>query len=203
MDAIFLYICVCENPQHACEISLTKHTQAERVRVTKPLFSPGGQTHCTLCISSKGKLTYGLSFDFAEVRGGRQWSEANLGTPPYSGKDSPDAQSLVRAHFFLSSSSGSVPCKRETKSKKMTSLSGEPKITQRTCHPRAATTWPCHHILLLSWPICCKKAAVSVHRLSSCFSYLWSCPPRPHTSSSLVADCSVGTRWRAAQPGGI
>lgn len=83
--------------------------------------------------------------------------------PLYSSKDSPDAQPLVRAHFLPSSSSGSVPCKPETKkkkSKKMTSLSDDTKITQRTCHPRAAATWPCHHLRPTSWPICCKKKVV-------------------------------------------
>lgn len=140
------------------------------------------------------------------LRGGPRWSSVKWGKPWHASllRQGQSWRSVIsESALFLSSSSGSVPCKRETKSKKMTSFSGEPKITQRTCHPRAATTWPCHHILPLSWPICCKKAAVSVHRLSSCLSYLWSCPPPPHTSSSLVADCSVGARWRAAQPGGI
>lgn len=106
------------------------------------------------------KVNVWVVFDLVEVRGARQWSEANRDMPLYSSKDSPDAQPLVRAHFLPSSSSGSVPCKPETKkkkSKKMTSLSDDTKITQRTCHPRAAATWPCHHLRPTSWPICCKK----------------------------------------------
>lgn len=52
-------------------------------------------------------------FDLAEVRGARQWSETNRDMPLYRSKDSPDSQSLVRAHSLpfssSSSSSGSVP----------------------------------------------------------------------------------------------
>lgn len=120
------------------------------------------------------KVNVWAVFDLAEVRGARQWSEANRDMPLYSSKDSPDAQPLVRAHFLPSSSSGSVPCKPETKkkSKKMTSLSDDTKITQRTCHPRAAAaTWPCHHLRSTSWPICCKKK-VCLCRLSSYFFFL-------------------------------
>lgn len=93
----------------------------------------------------------------------------------------------------------------------MTSLSDDTKITQRTCHPRAAATWPWHYLRPTSWPICCKKKLLFVCASSHPIFFFWfiilfsSHLPTSFYSStcSLVADFRFRTKWEGAETRGI
>lgn len=75
LDAVFSYI--RENSRHTCTFHHQRrtHTSQER-RYNRTFIPPGGQTRCTLCTSSSGKLTFGpcLTSPRSEVlvSGGRQ-----------------------------------------------------------------------------------------------------------------------------------
>lgn len=84
---------------------------------------------------------------------------------------------------------------------------------KHTCHPRTASPWPCHHILLLSRPVCCKKVSPVPPPILFLFIFWFFSPSflssLSSSSSSLllylspVSDGGSRTEWRAFEAGGI
>lgn len=137
----------------------------------KPFICPGSQTqNCRVCAHNVSwKVNVWTLSELSHLaRARRVWCvvgevKHTLTRLLSPSKDSPDTPSLVRAHVSSSLlwlcplQVGNKQGGKRNNSAKWRDKNNLTHTNEHTCHPRTASPWPCHHILLLSSQSVAKK----------------------------------------------